>query len=116
MEKPKIYTLSFSRVYPLYVDKVEKKGRTKEELHEIIFWLTGYGENELQEQLKKEVDFETFFKEAPKINENISRIKGSICGIKVENIEDDLTRQIRSLDKLVDELAKGKDINKILRS
>ncbi|WP_100065903.1 DUF2200 domain-containing protein [Miniphocaeibacter massiliensis] len=115
MRKEKIFTMSFSSVYPLYINKVERKGRTKEEVDEVIFWLTGYSENELKEQLEKEVDFETFFAEAPKINSNISLIKGVICGVRVENIEDTLMHQIRCLDKLVDEIAKGKSMEKIFR-
>ncbi|MDF2544222.1 MAG: hypothetical protein K0S47_3940 [Herbinix sp.] len=115
MEKPRIYTMTFSSVYPLYIQKAEKKGRTKEEVDEIIFWLTGYDEHSLQQQINNEVDLETFFKQAPHINPNASLIKGVICGYRVEEIEDELMRQIRYLDKLVDELAKGKAMEKILR-
>lgn len=114
MEK-KIYKMPFSRIYPLYIQKVEKKGRTKKEVDEIIFWLTGYDEHSLQQQIFKEVDMETFFKQAPHINPNAPLIKGVICGYRVEEIEDDLMRQIRYLDKLIDELAKGKAMEKILR-
>lgn len=115
MERPRIFTMTFSSVYPLYIQKAEKKGRTKKEVDEIIFWLTGYDEQSLQEQITKEIDFETFFKQAPHMNPNASLIKGVICGYRVEEIEDDLMRQIRYLDKLIDELAKGKAMQKILR-
>ncbi|WP_283591352.1 DUF2200 domain-containing protein [Clostridium butanoliproducens] len=115
MEKPRIFTMSFSSIYPLYIQKAEKKGRLKEEVNEIIFWLTGYDEHSLQQQIINEVDMETFFKEAPCINPNASLIKGVICGYRVEEIEDELMRQIRYLDKLIDELAKGKTMEKILR-
>ncbi|EMS72685.1 DUF2200 domain-containing protein [Ruminiclostridium cellobioparum] len=115
MEKPRIYTMSFSSIYPLYIQKAEKKGRTRKEVDEIIFWLTGYDENSLQQQIVNEVDMETFFKQAPQINPNVSLIKGVICGYRVEEIEDELMRQIRYLDKLIDELAKGKTMQKILR-
>jgi len=107
--------MSFSSIYPLLVQKAEKKGRTKEEVDEIIFWLTGYDEASLQQQIMNEVTMETFFKEAPQMNPNASLIKGVICGYRVEEIEDELMRQIRYLDKLVDELAKGKEMQKILR-
>lgn len=115
MEKPKIFTTSFSSVYPLYVQKAERKGRTKEEVDEIIYWLTGYDEKSFQEQLNKEVDFEEFFEQAPHINDNVSLIRGTICGYRIEEIEDGLMRKIRYLDKLIDELAKGKAMDKILR-
>jgi hypothetical protein len=115
MEKPRIFTMSFSSVYPLYIQKAEKKGRTKKEVDEIIYWLTGYNEDLLQQQIVKEVDFEAFFKEAPQINPKVTLIKGVICGYRVEEIEDDLMRHIRYLDKLIDELAKGKTMEKILR-
>jgi hypothetical protein len=115
MERPRIFTMSFSSIYPLYIQKAEKKGRTKEEVDEIIFWLTGYDEQSLQEQIMKETDMETFFKQAPHMNPNAILIKGVICGYRVEEIEDDLMRQIRYLDKLIDELAKGKAMQKILR-
>lgn len=115
MERPRIFTMPFSSIYPLYIQKAEKKGRSKEEVDEIIFWLTGYDEHSLQQQLIKETDLETFFKQAPQINPNASLIKGVICGYRVEEIEDDLMRQIRYLDKLIDELAKGKAMQKILR-
>ncbi len=115
MEKPRIFTMPFSSIYPLYIQKAEKKGRAKQEVDEIIFWLTGYDEHSLQEQLLKETDVETFFKQAPCMNPNAVLIKGVICGYRVEEIEDDLMRQIRYLDKLIDELAKGKAMEKILR-
>jgi hypothetical protein len=115
MERTRIFTLPFSSIYPLYIQKAEKKGRTKEEVDEIIFWLTGYDERSLRDQIVKEVSMETFFQQAPKINPNVILIKGTICGYRVEEIEDDLMRQIRYLDKLVDELAKGKAMEKILR-
>ena len=115
MEKPRIYTMPFSSIYPLYIQKAEKKGRTKKEVDEIIFWLTGYNEHSLQQQINNEADLETFFKQAPHINPKAVLIKGVICGYRVEEIEDDLMRQIRYLDKLIDELAKGKVMEKILR-
>lgn len=115
MKKPRIYTITFSSVYPLYIEKVEKKGRTKEEVNEVIYWLTGYDEDALQEQINREIDMETFIKEAPHINPNAVLIKGVICGYRVEEIEDETTQQIRYLDKLIDELAKGKAMEKILR-
>ena len=111
----RIYTTSFASVYPHYIAKAEKKGRTKEEVHAIIHWLTGYDEQTLRQQIDKKVDFETFFAQAPRINPNVSRITGVICGHRVEEIQDKLMQQIRYLDKLVDELAKGKAIDKILR-
>ena len=115
MERPRIFTMPFSRVYPLYIKKAERKGRSKIEVDEIIYWLTGYDEHSLQQQITNETDEETFFKQAPHINPNAVLIKGVICGYRVEEIEDDLMRQIRYLDKLIDELAKGKAIQKILR-
>lgn len=111
----KIYKMSFSKVYPLYVSKAEKKGRTKEEVDEIIRWLTGYSQDDLDVQIEKEVDFETFFAEAPQLNPARSLIKGVICGVRVEEIEEPTMQNIRYLDKLVDELAKGKSMEKILR-
>jgi len=116
MERPRIFTMLFSSVYPLYIQKAERKGRTKQEVDEIIIWLTGYNEHSLQQQLIKEVDVETFFQQAPHMNPNVILIKGVICGYRVEDIEDDLMRQIRYLDKLIDELAKGKAMQKILRA
>lgn len=115
MENPRIYSMSFASIYPLYIKKAEKKGRTKEEVDEIIFWLTGYDNHSLQQQINSETDMETFFHQAPHMNPNASLIKGVICGYRVEEIEDDLMRQIRYLDKLIDELAKGKAMDKILR-
>ncbi|MDT0017368.1 DUF2200 domain-containing protein [Listeria swaminathanii] len=115
MKKPRIYTTSFASVYPLYIQKVEKKDRTKEELDEIIFWLTGYDQASLQQAIDQKIDFETFFNKAPEMNPNASLITGVICGYRVEEIEDKLMQKIRYLDKLVDELAKGKKMEKILR-
>ncbi|MDG5788832.1 DUF2200 domain-containing protein [Evansella sp. AB-P1] len=115
MAKHQIYTMSVARVYPLYIAKAEKKGRTKTEVDEIICWLTGYSQEELEEQLEKQTDFETFFAEAPKLNSSRALIKGVVCGVRVENIEEPIMREIRYLDKLIDELAKGKAMEKILR-
>ena len=116
MAKHRIYTISFASVYPHYVAKAEKKGRTKEEVHTVIRWLTGYDERGLQQQIDKKVDLQTFFANAPRINPNASKITGVICGYRVEEIEDKLMQRIRYMDKLVDELAKGKAIDKILRT
>jgi hypothetical protein len=116
MNKERVYKMKFSSVYPLYIQKVERKGRTKEEVDTVIRWLTGYDEQGLQSQIDKEADFETFFSEAPQLNPNASKITGVICGIRVEEIEDPLMQKIRWLDKLVDELAKGKSMEKVLRS
>jgi len=110
----RIYKMSFASVYPHYIAKAEKKGRTKAEVDEIIFWLTGYDSEKLQEIIDNKIDFETFFEEA-KLNPNVSKITGVICGYRVEEIEDKLMQQIRYLDKLIDELAKGKTMDKILR-
>jgi hypothetical protein len=115
-EKHNIYKTPFASVYPLYINKAERKGRTKSEVDEIIFWLTGYTQKSLQEQLNKKNDFETFFREAPQMNKNVSKITGVICGYRVEEIEDKLLQKIRYLDKLIDELAKGKTLEKILRT
>jgi hypothetical protein len=115
MEKQRIFTTAISCVYPLYIKKAEKKGRTKEEVDTIICWLTGYSQQIVQEQIDKNNDFETFFAEAPEINPNVSKITGIICGCRVEKIEDKLMQKIRYLDKLIDELAKGKTMEKILR-
>ena len=112
----RIYRMSFSSVYPHYVTKVGKKGRTKAELDEVITWLTGYDQEALDAQLEKEVDIETFYAEAPEMNPSRSLITGVICGIRVEEIEEPLMQEIRYLDKLVDELAKGKAIEKVLRA
>lgn len=111
----RVYKMSFSSVYPHYIQKAEKKGRTKSEVDEIIFWLTGYNEKTLQQHIDNKTDFETFFNKAPQINPNVSKITGVICGYRVEDIEDKLMQQIRYLDKLIDELAKGKTMEKILR-
>ncbi|QRX64433.1 DUF2200 domain-containing protein [Dysgonomonadaceae bacterium zrk40] len=113
--KEKIYKLSFAGVYPYYIAKAEKKGRSKAEVDAIICWLTGYSENDLQEILAGDMDFETFFRQAPQMNPNASKITGLICGIRVEEIEDEIVQKIRYLDKLIDELAKGKAMEKILR-
>ncbi|MEZ4592985.1 MAG: DUF2200 domain-containing protein [Chloroflexota bacterium] len=115
MAKHRIYTMKFAGVYPLYVQKAERKNRTKEEVDQIICWLTGYDEAGLQAQIAQENDFETFFDEAPALNPNRTLIKGVVCGVRVEEIEDPLMQKIRYLDKLVDELAKGKAMEKILR-
>ncbi|NCI49005.1 DUF2200 domain-containing protein [Sediminibacterium roseum] len=115
MNKERIYKLLFSSVYPLYIKKVESKGRTVEELDTVIFWLTGYNAKSMQKQIDKKADFETFFNEAPKINPNASKITGVICGYRVEEIEDPIIQKMRYLDKLVDELAKGRKMEKILR-
>ena len=111
----RIYTMSVARVYPEYVAKAERKGRTKAEVDEIICWLTGYSPEEVQAQLEKQTDFESFFAEAPQLNPARASIKGTICGVRIENIEEPTMREIRYLDKLVDELAKGKAMEKILR-
>ncbi len=115
MDNTKIFKMAFASVYPLYIQKAEKKGRTKAEVDEIIFWLTGYDAKLLKEKIKNKCDFETFFAEAPAINPNVSKITGVICGYRVEEIEDKLMQKIRYLDKLIDELAKGKSMEKILR-
>jgi hypothetical protein len=111
----RVYKMSFAGVYPHYITKAEKKGRTKEEVDEIIFWLTGYNAQQLQEILDNKTNFEDFFANAPQMNPNATKITGVICGYRVENIEDKLMQQIRYLDKMVDELAKGKAMEKILR-
>ena len=115
MTKPKIYTMSFAKVYPLYIKKVEKKGRTKEEVDSIIRWLTGYSQEQLENHIDKETDFETFFEEAPELNSSRRLITGVICGVRVEEIEEPTMQEIRYMDKLIDELAKGKPMEKILR-
>jgi hypothetical protein len=115
MDNTKVFRMTFASVYPHYIVKAEKKGRTKADVDEIIFWLTGYDEKTLQQQIDNKIDFENFFTQAPKINPNVSKITGVVCGIRVENIEDKLMQQIRYLDKLIDELAKGKSMEKILR-
>jgi hypothetical protein len=111
----KFYKMTFAKVYPLYVSKVERKGRTKADVDEIISWLTGYDEQSLQGQIASETNFEDFFAQAPQINPNVSKITGLICGYRVEEIEDKLVQRVRYLDKLIDELAKGKAMEKILR-
>lgn len=115
MAKHDIYKMSFAKVYPHYVAKAEKKGRTKEEVDEIIRWLTGYSQEELEKQLEKQTDFETFFAEAPQLNPSRFLVKGKVCGVRVEDIEEPTIREIRYLDKLIDELAKGKSMDKILK-
>lgn len=115
MDNSRIFKVPFANVYPLYIKKAEKKGRTKANVDDIIFWLTGYDQQTLQHQIDKNNDFETFFVQAPKMNPNVSKITGVICGYRVEEIEDKLMQKIRYLDKLVDELAKGKAMDKILR-
>lgn len=115
MTNTRIFKMAFASVYPAYINKVEKKGHTKEELDTIIFWLTGYNKESLQDILAKKTDFETFFAQAPQLNPNVSKITGVICGYRVEEIEDPLMQKIRYLDKLVDELAKGKKMDSILR-
>lgn len=115
MEKHRIYTTSFASVYPHYVAKAEKKGRTKVEVDQIICWLTGYTQKALDAQITMKADFETFFEKAPKLNANRSAIKGVVCGVRVKDIKEPTMREIRYLDKLIDELARGKAMEKILR-
>ena len=115
MTKHRIYSMTVSSVYPHYITKAESKGRAKTEVDEIICWLTGYNQQEFEAQLEKQTTFETFFAEAPQLNSSRALIKGVICGVRIENIEDPLMREIRYLDKLIDELAKGKTMEKILR-
>ena len=115
MQKHRIYTTSFASVYPHYIHKAEAKGRTRAELDEVICWLTGYSPKALAEQIERKKDIETFFEEAPALNPNASKITGVVCGVRIEEIEDPLMRKIRYLDKLVDELAKGRPMEKILR-
>ncbi len=112
----RIYRMLFSSVYPLYIQKAERKGHTKEEVDTIIYWLTGYDEQSLKEQIDKQSDFETFFAEAPQMNPNVTKITGLICGYRVEDIEDDIVQKVRYMDKLIDELARGKKMEKILRA
>ncbi len=116
MKPDRVFALIFASVYPHYLKKAETKGRTKAELDEVIRWLTGYSEAGLEKQIREKVDFRTFFDQAPKMNRHVSLIKGVVCGIRVEDIEDPLMQKIRYLDKLIDELAKGKKMEKILRS
>ncbi len=115
MTKHRIYSTSFASVYPHYVTKAEKKGRTKAEVDDIILWLTGYSHEELKSVLEKKMDFETFFAEAPRLNPSRALIKGVVCGVRVEDVEEPTMREIRYLDKLIDELAKGKAMDKMLR-
>lgn len=115
MDNQKVFAMSFSKVYPLYIQKAERKSRTKKEVDEIICWLTGYDPEVLQAQIDRNVSLQTFFEEAPQMNPNAALIKGVVCGVRVEEIDDPLMQKIRWLDKLVDELAKGKKMEKILR-
>ncbi len=115
MNNERVYRMKVSNVYPLLIQKAERKGRTKDEVDEIICWLTGYGKQDLQAQIDFGVDYETFFADAPMMNPNACLIKGVVCGIRVEEIEDPVMQKVRWLDKLVDELAKGKSMEKILR-
>lgn len=112
----RIYGMSFASVYPLYIAKAERKDRTKSEVDQIITWLTGYTQSQLEKQIENETDFETFFAKAPKLNPKRSQITGVICGVRIEDIKEDTMREIRYLDKLIDELARGKAIEKILRN
>ena len=114
-DKHRIFTTEFSKIYPMYVQKAERKNRTKEEVDQVIRWLTGYTQAGLEKQLKENTDLETFFAKAPALNPNVSLIKGVVCGIRVEDIDDPLMQKIRYLDKLIDELAKGRAMDKILR-
>lgn len=116
MDNSKVFAMKFSKVYPLLVQKAERKGRTKEEVDQIICWLTGYDSKGLKEQMDRDVDYGTFFDQAPAMNPDCARIKGVVCGVRVEEIEDPLMKKIRYLDKLVDELARGKALEKIFRS
>lgn len=115
MQNTKVFKMTFASVYPHYVNKAERKGQTKENVDAIIYWLTGYDQQALQVILNNKTDFETFFAQAPQLNPNVSKITGVICGYRVEDIEDELMQKIRYLDKLIDELAKGKAMEKILR-
>jgi hypothetical protein len=116
MDKTRIYSMTFASVYPLYIKKAERKGRTKAEVDAVVFWLTGYNKQSLQKQIDSKSSFETFFAQAPKMNPNVSKITGVICGYRVEEIEDPIIQKVRYLDKLVDELAKGRAMEKILRT
>jgi hypothetical protein len=116
MKKHRVYTMAFESVYPLYITKAEKKGRTKKEVDDVITWLTGHTVKSLEKEIKARTDFETFFKTAPKMNPKRKLITGVVCGVRVEDIPDKTMREIRYLDKLIDELAKGKPLEKILRS
>jgi hypothetical protein len=116
MDKHRIFKMTFASVYPLYVQKAVRKGRKKQEVDQVLCWLTGYSPRKLAEQIKREKDFETFFSEAPALHPNADKINGVICGVRIEEIEDPLMQTIRRLDKLVDELAKGRPMEKILRA
>lgn len=115
MSEHRIFTIAFAKVYPLYIQKAERKNRTKEEVDQVICWLTGYDKTGLQQQIEQETDFKIFFANAPAIHPNSALIKGVVCGVRIEDIEDPLMQKIRYLDKLIDELAKGKRMDKILR-
>ncbi|NCB91579.1 MAG: DUF2200 domain-containing protein [Clostridia bacterium] len=115
MEDNKVFTMNFSKIYPLLVQKATRKNRTQEEVDEVICWLTGYSKTTLDLQINKEIDYKTFFDEAPQMNPKAEEIKGVVCGVRVENIENETMRKIRYLDKLIDELAKGKAMKKVLR-
>ena len=115
LNEQRVFAMQFAKVYPLYVQKAERKGRTKEEVDQVISWLTGYDDLGLQRQIERHVDFATFFDQAPAINPNACLIRGVVCGVRVEDVDDPLMQKIRYLDKLIDELAKGKAIEKILR-
>lgn len=114
-KKPRIFSTSFASVHPLYVQKAEKKGRTRAEVDEVIRWLTGYTERQLQRTIDDQVDLETFFARAPRLNPNVALITGVVCGVRVEDVADPLMQKIRYLDKLIDELAKGKKMASVLR-
>lgn len=116
MDHSRVYKMIFASVYPMYIAKAEKKGRTKKEVDEIIRWLTGYSQKELEAQIEKQANFEDFFAQAPELNPSRALIKGVVCGVRIEEIEDPLMREVRYLDKLIDELAKGRAMEKILRS
>ncbi len=115
MAEHKVFSMPFSKIYPMYVDKAERKGRTKDEVDQVICWLTGYSSHELKDQIARNSDFRTFFAEAPAYQPNSHLITGVVCGVRVENVEDPLMKKIRQLDKLIDELAKGKSMQKVLR-
>lgn len=115
MNEQRVFAMKFAKVYPLYVQKAERKGRTKDEVDQIICWLTGYDLQGLQRQIEQQVDFTTFFEQAPAVNPDSAHIKGVVCGVRVEDVQDPLMQRIRYLDKLIDELAKGKAIEKVLR-
>ena len=112
----RVFAMSFAKIYPLYLDKVESKGRTKQELNKVLCWLTGYSPQALAGQIKRENDLETFFEEAPELNPNAHKITGTVCGVRVEEVEHPLMKKLRQMDKLVDELARGRPMEKILRS